>query len=92
MEALSSADPPPDPPPHPRLKHAECDAWCEYPVADRPNAVRQFLDAAKKDPSLIKVRAGSWRWSVGRCGGNAGQGWIEQQQADLWGLSGSGGW
>ena len=34
---------------------AECDGWCEYPVADRPNAVRQFLDAAKRDPSLIKV-------------------------------------
>jgi hydroxyproline O-arabinosyltransferase len=33
----------------------KCDGWCEYPVSDRPNAVRQFLDAAKKDPSMIKV-------------------------------------
>ncbi|PSC68556.1 MCM10-like protein [Micractinium conductrix] len=35
--------------------HPECDGWCEYPVADRPNAVRQFLLAAKADPSLIKA-------------------------------------
>ena len=32
-----------------------CDTWCEFPVSDRPNAVRQFMDAAVKDPSLIKV-------------------------------------
>eukprot|EP00887_Chlorella_sp_A99_P004360 scaffold15.g4360.t1 len=35
--------------------HPECDGWCEYPVADRPNAVRQFMDAAKTDPSMIKA-------------------------------------
>lgn len=35
--------------------HPECDTWCEFPVADRPNAVQQWVDAAKKDPSLIKV-------------------------------------
>ena len=34
---------------------AECDNWCDYPVADRPNAVRQFMEAAKADPSMIKV-------------------------------------
>jgi hydroxyproline O-arabinosyltransferase len=33
----------------------KCDTWCEFPVADRPNAVRQFLDAAAKDPSLIQA-------------------------------------
>ena len=32
-----------------------CDAWCEFPVSDRPNAVRQFMDAAVRDPSMIKV-------------------------------------
>ncbi|KAL4451270.1 hypothetical protein ABPG77_009342 [Micractinium sp. CCAP 211/92] len=35
--------------------HPECDGWCDYPVADRPNAVRQYLQAAKADPSLIKA-------------------------------------
>mmetsp|Transcript_4256 Transcript_4256/g.12271 ORF Transcript_4256/g.12271 Transcript_4256/m.12271 type:complete len:438 (-) Transcript_4256:1868-3181(-) len=35
--------------------HPECDTWCEFPVADRPNAVQQWVDAAKKDPSLIKA-------------------------------------
>ena len=33
-----------------------CDQWCEFPVSDRPNAVKQFLHAAKADPTLIKVR------------------------------------
>lgn len=33
----------------------QCDAWCEFPVADRPNAVRQFLDAAAADASLIRA-------------------------------------
>ncbi len=32
-----------------------CDTWCEFPVSDRPNAVRQFFDAAVKDASLIQV-------------------------------------
>lgn len=40
--------PPTCPPP-------ECDGWCDYPVADRPNAVRQFLDAAARDPSMVKA-------------------------------------
>ncbi|EFN52021.1 hypothetical protein CHLNCDRAFT_139592 [Chlorella variabilis] len=35
--------------------HPECDAWCDYPVADRPNAIRQFLDAARADPGLIRA-------------------------------------
>lgn len=34
-----------------------CDTWCEFPVSDRPNAVMQFLKAAKEDPSMIKVPA-----------------------------------
>ena len=33
----------------------ECDSWCEYPVSDRANAVHQFFDAAKLDPSMIKA-------------------------------------
>lgn len=28
---------------------------CEYPVSDRANAVRQFFEAAERDPTLIKV-------------------------------------
>lgn len=28
---------------------------CEYPVSDRGNAVRQFFNAAAKNPSMIKV-------------------------------------
>lgn len=35
--------------------HPECDTWCEFPVADRPNAVQQWINSAKKDPTLIKV-------------------------------------
>lgn len=35
--------------------HPECDTWCEFPVADRPNAVQQWIDAAKRDPTMIKV-------------------------------------
>lgn len=35
----------------------KCDGWCEFPVSDRPNAVAQFFSAAKKDPSMIKVRS-----------------------------------
>ena len=34
-----------------------CDTWCEFPVSDRPNAVAQFLRAARRDPSMIKARA-----------------------------------
>ncbi|EIE24619.1 hypothetical protein COCSUDRAFT_14028 [Coccomyxa subellipsoidea C-169] len=32
-----------------------CDTWCEFPVSDRPNAVMQFLKAAKADPTMIKA-------------------------------------
>lgn len=35
--------------------HPECDTWCEFPVADRPNAVQQWINAAKKDSTLIKA-------------------------------------
>lgn len=31
----------------------ECDTWCEFPPASRPNAVRQFFDAARKNTSMI---------------------------------------
>ena len=33
----------------------QCDTWCEFPVADRPNAVHQFFRAAAGDPALIKA-------------------------------------
>ncbi|KAG2437347.1 hypothetical protein HXX76_006002 [Chlamydomonas incerta] len=33
----------------------ECDKWCWFPVADRANAMQQFIDAAEKDPSLLKA-------------------------------------
>lgn len=33
-----------------------CDIWCEFPVSDRPNAVMQFFQAARKDPTMIRVR------------------------------------
>lgn len=33
----------------------ECDKWCWFPVADRANAVQQWIDAAEKDPSMIKA-------------------------------------
>ena len=33
----------------------ECDGWCEYPVSDRANAVRQFFDAAETNKSMIRV-------------------------------------
>lgn len=36
-------------------KTPKCDEWCEYPVADRPNAVRQFFDAAMKNTNMIKA-------------------------------------
>lgn len=32
-----------------------CDGWCEFPVSDRPNAVRQFFDAAVKNTSMLQV-------------------------------------
>ncbi|KAL3161193.1 hypothetical protein ABBQ38_009560 [Trebouxia sp. C0009 RCD-2024] len=32
-----------------------CDNWCDFPVSDRPNAVRQFFDAAARQPSLIQA-------------------------------------
>ena len=32
-----------------------CDQWCEFPVSDRPNAVKQFFNAAREEPTLIKV-------------------------------------
>ncbi|GIL58932.1 hypothetical protein Vafri_13942 [Volvox africanus] len=33
----------------------ECDKWCWFPVADRANAVQQWINAAEKDPSLVKA-------------------------------------
>lgn len=35
--------------------HPQCDTWCEFPVADRPNAVQQWVDAARKNSSLIQA-------------------------------------
>ena len=40
---------------HAKPLHPDCDNWCPFPVADRPNAVRQFFEAAAKDPSLIQA-------------------------------------
>lgn len=37
--------------------HPKCDDWCDFPVADRPNAVRQWVDAVDKDSSMVK---GAW--------------------------------
>ncbi|KAK9833507.1 hypothetical protein WJX84_004875 [Apatococcus fuscideae] len=35
----------------------KCDEWCEFPVADRPDAVRQWLDHVEEDPTTVK---GTW--------------------------------
>ena len=32
-----------------------CDAWCEHPAGDRPDAVRQFFDAARVESDLISA-------------------------------------
>eukprot|EP00892_Ulva_mutabilis_P001996 jgi/Ulvmu1/11798/UM080_0009.1 len=40
---------------HVQPLHPRCDTWCEFPVADRPNAVKQFLAAAAEDRSLVKA-------------------------------------
>ncbi|MEW5317898.1 MAG: hypothetical protein WDW38_009160 [Sanguina aurantia] len=37
--------------------HPECDNWCDFPVADRPNAVHQWVKAALLDPTLV---TGAW--------------------------------
>jgi len=34
--------------------HPACDTWCDFPVADRPDAVVQWITAARQDPSMIK--------------------------------------
>ena len=36
-----------------RLLHAECDRWCEFPVADRPDAIKKWLATADS-------RRGEW--------------------------------
>jgi hypothetical protein len=40
---------------HAKPLQPECDVWCDFPPASRPDAVRQFFDAAKKKPSMIKA-------------------------------------
>ena len=30
-----------------------CDTWCEHPAGDRPDAVRQFFDAARVEADLV---------------------------------------
>lgn len=37
--------------------HPECDTWCDFPVADRPNAVKQWMDAVLREPAMLK---GAW--------------------------------
>ena len=35
----------------------QCDGWCDYPVANRPNAILQYFQAADKNRSMIN---GAW--------------------------------
>lgn len=42
---------------HAKPLHPECDGWCDFPVADRPNAVAQWISFVKADPSQLK---GAW--------------------------------
>lgn len=44
--------------------HPECDKWCDFPVADRPNAVAQWVSYVKANPSEIKVWALMEVWSA----------------------------
>lgn len=37
---------------------------CRYPVADRPGAVRQFLEAARTTPGLLQA---PWLYLIERC-------------------------
>mmetsp|Transcript_4490 Transcript_4490/g.7562 ORF Transcript_4490/g.7562 Transcript_4490/m.7562 type:complete len:426 (-) Transcript_4490:524-1801(-) len=37
--------------------HPECDGYCDFPVADRANAVQQWIDAVGANPALLK---GAW--------------------------------
>lgn len=37
--------------------HPECDNWCSFPVADRPNAVRQWLEAVARGEQQVQ---GDW--------------------------------
>ena len=46
--------------------HDECDTWCEFPVADRANAVQQWIDAARQDPGLIKAWPLAIMWTLNR--------------------------
>eukprot|EP00195_Chlamydomonas_chlamydogama_P009547 CAMPEP_0202895500 /NCGR_PEP_ID=MMETSP1392-20130828/4679_1 /ASSEMBLY_ACC=CAM_ASM_000868 /TAXON_ID=225041 /ORGANISM="Chlamydomonas chlamydogama, Strain SAG 11-48b" /LENGTH=453 /DNA_ID=CAMNT_0049580525 /DNA_START=68 /DNA_END=1426 /DNA_ORIENTATION=+ len=42
----------------PNTRYANCDdGACEYPVANRPTAIRQFFEAAAKNSSLVQ---GAW--------------------------------
>eukprot|EP00873_Tetraselmis_striata_P027120 jgi/Tetstr1/447384/TSEL_034820.t2 len=33
----------------------KCDEWCEFPVADRPDAVEQWMKAVDSDPSMVSA-------------------------------------
>ncbi|GFH32599.1 uncharacterized protein HaLaN_31844, partial [Haematococcus lacustris] len=35
----------------------ECDGWCDYPVANRPPAIKAFFDAVRQNESMIQ---GAW--------------------------------
>jgi hypothetical protein len=37
--------------------HPTCDDWCDFPVADRPNAVRQWLEAVARGEQELR---GAW--------------------------------
>jgi len=42
---------------HAKPLHPECDGWCDFPVADRPNAVAQWISHVQANPSELK---GAW--------------------------------
>ncbi|KAL6750916.1 hypothetical protein V8C86DRAFT_2795790 [Haematococcus lacustris] len=35
----------------------QCDGWCDYPVANRPPAIKAFFDAVRRNESMIQ---GAW--------------------------------
>lgn len=37
--------------------HPACDEWCDFPVADRPNAVRQWIEAVEQGDEPL---GGAW--------------------------------
>eukprot|EP00197_Chlamydomonas_leiostraca_P009048 CAMPEP_0202871570 /NCGR_PEP_ID=MMETSP1391-20130828/19061_1 /ASSEMBLY_ACC=CAM_ASM_000867 /TAXON_ID=1034604 /ORGANISM="Chlamydomonas leiostraca, Strain SAG 11-49" /LENGTH=409 /DNA_ID=CAMNT_0049552413 /DNA_START=223 /DNA_END=1452 /DNA_ORIENTATION=+ len=42
---------------HAKPQKPQCDGWCDYPVANRPDAIKQWFDAAAANESMIQ---GAW--------------------------------